>query len=57
MGGLTECPNCGNPTVEIYGDMWDCDRIICTAYGCDWEQELGRSTCNDGYVIDLSEEE
>ena len=50
------CPLCGSPTLVIFGCGWDCDHVVCGAYGCEYDEELPVSTFEDGSVIDLSEE-
>ena len=49
------CPICGSVAILMHGCMWDVDRMMCGRHGCEWEQELLVSTCEDGHVVNLSE--
>ena len=43
------CPKCSTPLVRLWGHGWDWDLAICTAKGCDYEEELNEST---GFDVD-----
>ncbi len=56
---LGVCPICGAKLFRMWGDMWDWDRAVCPARGCDYDRELKTMTCNeiDGSIVQFIDDE